>query len=117
MEVPTYVVDMPLSQSQQPSSDLLSPDSSQINADVRYLIRGDALQVYPLTYMFRNLKEYDDMCVPNAAQVMPSGKGSGDILKQSTTPNHAPSVKSSNGDASMNTGVISRRSIHISTQT
>ena len=119
MEATTYVSAMPLSPTQQLSSDLPSPGSSQINAEARYLFHGDALQVYPLTCVFRNLlrKEDDDMFVPNATQVMPSGKGSGDILKQSTTPSHAPSVTSSHGDGGTSTGIISKSIIHVSTGT
>jgi hypothetical protein len=50
METSTYIPDAALPQYQQDSSDLLSsPDSVSIqviSTEARYLIRGDALQVY-----------------------------------------------------------------------
>ena len=94
-----------------------SPNSSQVNAEARYLIRGDALQVYRLMCIFRHLlKERYDTCVPYAAQVMPSGKASVDMSEPSTTPIYV-SFASSVGVAPTSTGIISRRSIQVSTPT
>jgi hypothetical protein len=121
MEAPTYVSDTALPQGQQGSSDLPpSPGSSQANAEARYLICGDALQVrlYRLMYIFRHLlrKEHYDMCVRHAAQVMPSGKASRDISERSTIPVYVY-FASSNGVAATSTGIISGRSIQVSTPT
>jgi hypothetical protein len=112
-----------LSQGQKGSSDL--PPSSgpfQANAEARYLLRG-AMRVYRrLMCIFRHLmrKEQDDMCVSYAlaAEVMPSGKASGDISERPTTPIRVDaSFASSNGVAPTSTGIISGRSILLSTPT
>jgi len=116
---PTYAPDTALPQSQQGSSDLPPcPGSSKVNVDARYLIRGDALQVYRLMRIFRHLlkKEHYDLHVTNAAQVMPSGKASGDISKRPIILIYV-SFASSNGVAATSTGIISGRTIQLSTPT
>jgi hypothetical protein len=88
MEVSTYVPDTALPQSQQGSSDLTqSPGSSQLNVKARYIIRGDALQVYRLMCVSRHLRkgQYDTF-VPDATKIMPSGKASGYISERFTIP-------------------------------
>jgi hypothetical protein len=119
MAPPTYIPDMALRQGQQGFSDLPpSPGSSQVNTGARCPIRGDALQVYRLMCTFRHLlrKEHNDMCVPNATRVMPSGKASGDISEQSTIPIYV-SFASLDGVAPTSTGIISGISIQVSTPT
>ena len=78
------------------------------------LIRSDALQVhvYRLMCIFRHLlkKEHYDMCVPHAAEVIPSGKASHDISERPTIPIYVY-FASSNGVAATSTGIISRRSM------
>jgi hypothetical protein len=95
-----------------------SPGSSQVNAEARYLIRGDALQVYRLMRIFRHLlnKVHSDTHVPYATEVMPSGKAPGDISERSTIPNNV-SFASSDGLAPTSTEITSRRSIQVSTPT
>src|ERR1700679_3845365 len=109
MEAPTCVpradTTPSLPQSQQGSLGLPSgPGSSQINAEARHLIRGDALQVYRLMCIFRHLprKEHHDTCVPYASQVTSSRKASGDISERPTTPIYV-SVASSDGGAPTST--------------
>ena len=125
MEAPTYVPDAALLQDQQGSSSLPpSPGFSQVNAEARDLIRGDALleacvEVYQLICIFRHLlrkEHYDDTCVPYATQVMSSRKASSDISERSTIPIYV-SVVSSNGVGHTSTGIISGRSIQVSTPT
>ena len=69
-----------------------NPGFSQANIEVRYLIRGDVLQVYRLMCISRLhllREEHDDMNVTNAEQVMPSAKATCYIYERSTIPKNA----------------------------
>jgi hypothetical protein len=117
MEAPTYVADTALPQG---SSGLPpSPGFSQVNAEARYLIRGDALHVYRLMCISRHhllKKEHHDTSVPNVAQVMLTAKATGYISERFTIPNNA-SFAISYGLAPTRIVATSGSTIQVSTPT